>query len=66
MTEIDCRHCGTTYEEEQLYCPNCRTPSPAQQQQDFNRVKNRFIYFVIGLTIFCAIMIVWLPRVFRS
>jgi len=63
MSEITCNHCGHKFEEQQNYCPSCRTPTPAQQDLDLNAVKKKFIYFFIGVIVFCIVMIAWLPRV---
>lgn len=62
MSDITCKHCGQIFEEQQNYCPSCKTPTPEQQELDLNAIKRKFIYFVIAILIFCAIMIVWLPR----
>jgi predicted amidophosphoribosyltransferase len=60
--EVACNHCGSTFNEANNYCPSCRAPTPAQQIKDLDVVKKKFIYFVVGIAIFCAIMILWLPR----
>jgi len=62
MSEITCSHCGRTFNENKNYCPSCRTPTPAQQDKDLAAIKKKFIFFVVGLTVFCAVMILWLPR----
>jgi len=62
MGEVSCNHCGRTFDEEKNYCPACRTPTTAQQDKDLAAARKKFILFVVGLTIFCAIMILWLPR----
>lgn len=65
MNEITCKHCGHPFDEQQnpKYCPTCNFPTPAQQESDLGKSKNIYIYLFIGLVIFCAFMIVWLPRV---
>ena len=60
--EIVCNHCGNTFDEANGYCPSCRTPTPAQQYRDLDIIKKKYIYFVVGIAIFCAIMVLWLPR----
>jgi ribosomal protein L37E len=62
MSEITCNHCGRTFDEDNNYCPSCRTPTPAQQERDFAALKKKIIFYIVGLAIFCAIMILWLPR----
>lgn len=59
---IVCNHCGRTFDEAGNYCPYCRTPTPSQQEKDSSALKKKFMYFVIGLAFFCAVMILWLPR----
>jgi len=66
MSEISCQHCGYKFEEQQCYCPSCRTPTPDQQRLNFAKLKRKIIYAFIGLVIFCAFMIVWLPRVINQ
>lgn len=59
---VVCNHCGRTLDAAESCCPYCRTPTPAQQEKDLSAVRKKFIYFVAGLAIFCALMILWLPR----
>jgi hypothetical protein len=37
-------------------------PLPALADTAGERRQSRFFWFCIGLAIFCAVMIVWLPR----
>jgi predicted amidophosphoribosyltransferase len=62
MSEIICNHCGKAFDDDRDYCPSCRSPTPAQQDKDFASLKKKIILYFIGLAIFCAIMILWLPR----
>jgi len=62
MSELICNHCGRTFEEANHHCPFCQTPTPAQQDKDLVAVKKKIIIFIVGLSIFCAIEILWLPR----
>lgn len=62
MADIQCRHCGNTFDEALDYCPACRTPSPARQARDMAPARKRFLYAFIGLIIFSIIMILILPR----
>ncbi len=65
MSETTCNHCGQTFDDQQDACPYCRTPTPKQQNTDFDSKKKRFMLLFIALIILCAVMIVWLPRVIR-
>lgn len=65
MSEIRCFHCAQNYDNQLDYCPYCHAPSPAQQDKELAGKKNKFIWLFFGLVIFCGLMIVWLPRVFR-
>jgi len=62
MSEIICNHCGRKFEEDDGHCPFCQTQTPAQKDKDLAPAKKKMIFFMVGLTIFCAIMILWLPR----
>jgi hypothetical protein len=37
-------------------------PLPALADTAGERRQRRFLWFCIGLTVFCAVMVVWLPR----
>jgi len=37
-------------------------PLPARSVQAGERRQRRFLWFCIGLALFCALMILWLPR----
>ncbi|MCP4078253.1 MAG: hypothetical protein GY744_18965 [Gammaproteobacteria bacterium] len=65
MSDIRCHHCSQNYDEQLSHCPYCHAPSPTQQKKNLSGNSNNFIYFFIGLVIFCGIMIAWLPRVLR-
>jgi predicted amidophosphoribosyltransferase len=62
MSEITCKHCRKTFDEGEDYCPYCLTPSPAQQERELSERMKKIILFIVGLSVFCAIMIFWLPR----
>lgn len=47
-------------------CENCGMPLPAHADRAQERKQRNFAWFVLGLTIFCAVMIVWLPRVIKT
>lgn len=63
MNNITCKNCLHSFDEQQGYCPVCRTPTASQQQLSTNQAQRKFIYFFIGIVIFCIVMIAWLPRV---
>ncbi|MBP8185549.1 MAG: DnrP protein [Pseudomonas sp.] len=46
--EVECCHCGMSL------------PTPADTLNA--RSQQRFMWFCIGLALFCAVMSVWLPR----
>ena len=58
-TSLYCQHDNPT---EQSVCENCGMHLPEHTERNKAQRLLRFKLFVIGLTIFCAIMIVWLPR----
>jgi len=62
MNDITCNHCGKSFEAQQHYCPYCLTPTPARQNANFAASKRKILLIFIALVIFCAIMILWLPR----
>ena len=43
-------------------CSNCGMPLPEHADGAPERRQRRFLWFCIALSIFCAVMIVWLPR----
>lgn len=43
-------------------CRQCGMPLPAFADRAGERRQRRFLWFCIGLTLFCALMIAWLPR----
>lgn len=57
-----CLYCQQESPKGQDNCQHCGMALPQQQAQREAQRLLRFKWFVIGLTIFCAIMIVWLPR----
>ncbi|MBT3203203.1 MAG: hypothetical protein HOM14_02380 [Gammaproteobacteria bacterium] len=66
MSEIRCFHCSQSYDEQLNHCPYCHAPSPAQQDRNLEQRKHKFVYFFIGLVIFCGFMMIWLPRIMRQ
>ena len=59
MSELSCKHCGGDVEKGNKTCPNCGIPLPPNLGK-YPRL--RFVIFFIGVVIFCAVMIYWLPR----
>ncbi len=57
-----CLYCQHDNPTEQSVCENCGMHLPEHTERNKAQRLLRFKLFVIGLTIFCAIMIVWLPR----
>lgn len=57
-----CLYCQQQTSSTDELCPDCGMPLPAPAEQQALRTQRRFIGFVIALAVFCAAMIVWLPR----
>ncbi len=57
-----CLYCQHDNSTEQSVCENCGMNLPQNTERNQERRLLRFKWFVFGLVIFCAIMIVWLPR----
>jgi hypothetical protein len=57
-----CLYCQENNPPQQADCTTCGMPLPAHADSAPQRRQRRFLWFVIGLTVFCAVMIVWLPR----
>jgi hypothetical protein len=57
-----CLYCQRDNPFQQTECSHCGMPLPALAEQAVERKQRRFMWFCIGLTVFCAVMIVWLPR----
>lgn len=60
--QVKCLYCGGDVPAESADCPHCGAPSHFQQQGENPRRQRRFLIFVIIVTLFCAVMIVYLPR----
>ncbi|WP_448145030.1 protein DnrP [Pseudomonas silesiensis] len=54
-----CQHASPSGEAE---CRQCGMPLPAMAGHAAERRQRRFMWFCVGLTIFCVIMFFWLPR----
>ncbi|MDM7858671.1 DnrP protein [Thiopseudomonas acetoxidans] len=57
-----CLYCQQDNPDDLATCQHCGMALPQQQKQRAAQRLVRFKWFVIALTIFCAIMIIWLPR----
>lgn len=57
-----CLYCQEHNPPGQENCKQCGMALPQQERQRKQQGLKRFVWFVILLTIFCAAMIVWLPR----
>lgn len=57
-----CLYCQQDNPAQQTECDTCGMPLPAHADGAPERRQRRFLWFCIGLTVFCAAMIVWLPR----
>ena len=60
-----CLYCQQESRPEASECEHCAMPLPAHTERSQEHRLRNFRWFVIGLTLFCAAMIVWLPRVIR-
>ncbi|MFB1010156.1 MAG: hypothetical protein QMB92_01740 [Thiopseudomonas sp.] len=57
-----CLFCHQETADSQQSCEHCGMALPRQQQAHKTRTLRRFVWFVIGLTLFCGGMILWLGR----
>jgi len=57
-----CLYCQRDNPPQEPECRHCGMPLPALADGAGERRQRRFMWFCIGLTVFCAVMIVWLPR----
>jgi len=62
MSQITCFHCARPYDDTQKTCPHCGAPAEPPEKLEKSERQKRFVWMFIALVIFCAIMIVWLPR----
>lgn len=59
---LRCLYCQRDNPVDAEDCEGCGMPLPTRSLQAGERRQRRFLWFCIGLTVFCALMIVWLPR----
>lgn len=57
-----CLYCQRETQHPQANCAHCGMPLPTQTDSINLRRQQRFMWFCIGLALFCAVMSVWLPR----
>lgn len=57
-----CLYCQQHNPPQEAQCSNCGMLLPEHADGAAERRQGRFLWFCIGLTLFCAVMIVWLPR----
>jgi len=57
-----CLYCQQPHPPQQSECSQCGMPLPAYADGAPERRQRRFVWFCTGLAVFCAVMIVWLPR----
>ena len=57
-----CLYCQRDNPPREAECRNCGMPLPALADSAGQRRQRRFLWFCLGLTAFCALMIAWLPR----
>ena len=57
-----CLYCQQDNPPQASDCNDCGMPLPAHAETAGVRRQQRFLWFCIGLTLFCALMILWLPR----
>ncbi len=58
----NCLYCQTDNPDTTLDCQSCGMPLPAEAYVHQERREQRFIWFCALLTVFCIVMMVWLPR----
>jgi uncharacterized membrane protein YvbJ len=59
MRDLTCKHCGGVVNAGDKNCPHCGIPLPPDFDKDPRR---KFVLFFIALIVFCALLIIWLPR----
>lgn len=61
-----CLYCQHNNPDQQDNCQSCGMALPRLQKKRASQRLVRFKWFVIALTLFCAAMIIWLPRTMSS
>lgn len=57
-----CLYCQHTNPAAASDCNECGMPLPARAEQASEDRQRRFMWFCLGLTLFCVSMFFWLPR----
>ncbi|MBA1261332.1 DnrP protein [Stutzerimonas sp. NM35] len=57
-----CLYCQQDNPPRDTECGTCGMPLPEHADSAPERRQRRFLWFCIGLTVFCGAMILWLPR----
>lgn len=57
-----CLYCQQQAPAGATACHHCGMPLPTQAERARRRRLWRFQWFCVGLTLFCALMVYWLPR----
>ncbi|MBH3340270.1 protein DnrP [Pseudomonas sp. UBA7530] len=60
MSTRTCLYCQRPQPASALECGDCGMPLPTHLPQ--LRRQRRFLWFCMGLTVFCVVMMLWLPR----
>ncbi|WP_369602149.1 zinc-ribbon domain-containing protein [Hahella sp. SMD15-11] len=59
---MKCRNCKAELSDDAAFCARCGMPVDRSREWSVMGVRITFPVWVILIAIFCAIMIVWLPR----
>ncbi|MNI05933.1 hypothetical protein D3C73_589000 [compost metagenome] len=57
-----CLYCQQANAPDEVECGHCGMPLPAHAAGAGERRQRRFMWFCVGLTVFCFVMFFWLPR----
>ncbi|HWD31353.1 protein DnrP [Pseudomonas caricapapayae] len=57
-----CLYCQHSNPLHGVTCEQCGMPLPTSPAHAAARQQLRFLWFCIGLTLFCVVMVLWLPR----
>lgn len=57
-----CLYCQQETPDQLQSCQHCGMALPRQQEARKARTLTRFVWFVIGLSLFCALAILWFGR----
>ncbi|MCU7247496.1 protein DnrP [Pseudomonas koreensis] len=57
-----CLYCQHANPDDETECSRCGMPLPTLAARAGERRQRRFMWFCLGLTLFCVVMFFWLPR----